>query len=57
MVVHKILLFIYLVIIDIESSICRNEERSVYNDTNEDNSINIRSLEVIKTSYDDCDMN
>ena len=57
MVVHKILLFIYLVIIDIESSICRNEEMSVYNDTNEDNSINIRSLEVIKTSYDDCDMN
>ena len=57
MVVHKILLFIYLVIIDIESSICRNEERSVYNDTNEDNSINIRSLEVIKTSYDEFDMN
>ena len=30
---------------------------SVYNDTNEDNSTAIRSLEVIKTSYDDCDMN
>ena len=46
-----------MMIIYIESSICRNEEMSVYNDTNEDNLINIRSLEVIKTSYDDCDMN
>ena len=49
-------MFIFLVIIDIESIICRNEEMSVYNDTNEDNSTTIRLLEVIKTSYDDCDI-
>ena len=46
-----------MMIIDIESSICRNEEMSVYNDTNEDNLTVIRSLEVIKISYDDCAMN
>ena len=46
-----------MMIIYIESSICRNEEMSVYNDTNEDNLTVIRSLEVIKISYDDCAMN